>query len=207
MSKNKLDDSWFDPNTLVWLEGSWTTVKKDDVKNLLDGLGIKWTIKFNDNITKVLTVKHRYLTQCTYTWYSNPYPNQSFVNSLPKSSVMRPEDLVQMIRNETCSDMSEFTSQVLDLLKSNDENNVELAVIMIGEALLEPQWIPWLLFRKDKESVKELLKKNNIKLGQWYIHMVQYEFHRGIDRLKNDLLVSDEYLLDFIKDFINSKRF
>ena len=209
MSKNKLDDSWFDPNTLVWLAGTFTQVKKSEIKATLDDLNIKWTIKESMDITKILTDEW-------YLRYNNTVPNPTEFQKLTykiykAGGTLRPLEFLNTLRNRTAENMSEFNTQIITLLKSNDLTNTTLAVSMISNSILEYEWIPWLLYRKDDYvEIKELLRKNNISPGQWHVFKMKDDMKRGIrDMLYKLGMESSAYGKmenkhnEFIKEFID----
>lgn len=203
MSKNKLDDSWYQPNTLVWLEGGFHKVKKTDVKATLDKLGIKYTNKLAANVTHVLTTNWNYLDRPS--WRSNNDPIYAHILTLPKTSVLKPADFIQHLRNETANDMSEFTNQILTLLKTNDVNNITLAITLIGDSLIEEDWIPWLLLNKDKvNDVKPLLHKNNISPGQFHPNILRQSIQSMLYDVRHKLKVPEHKIIQFIKDYFDT---
>ena len=68
-----------------------------------------------------------------------------------------------MVKNLHAKNMGQNSNKILTFLKSSDSVNIDLAVTLIGEHMLESNWIPWLLLNKGNENVRELLKSNNIK--------------------------------------------
>lgn len=209
MSKNKLDDSWFDPNTLVWLADTFTQVKKSEIKATLDDLNIKWTIKESMDITKILTDE----------WYLRNSSNVAHVTEFEKlthtinqaGGTLRPLEFLNTLRNRTAENMSEFNTQIITLLKSNDLTNTTLAVSMISNSILEDEWIPWLLYRKDDcTEIKELLRKNNISPGGWHVDKMKSNLRWAINDVLCRLEVEGGWYdktnnkhNEFIKEFID----
>lgn len=209
MSKNKLDDSWFDSNTLVWLAGTFTQVKKSEVKATLDEMNIKWTVKESMDITKILTDE----------WYlrsnsrvANPTEFQKLNYKIYQAGgILRPLEFLNNLRNRTAENMSEFSANIITLLKSNDLNNTQLAVSMISNSILEDEWIPWLLYRKDDcDDINELLRKNNISPGQWHVFKMKDNLKFAIRDMLYKLRMEDGAYgkmenkhNEFIKEFID----
>ena len=196
--KNKLPDEWFDNDQLIWLDGAFPSdCLKRDVKKALDALGIKWTIRFDETagITKIISTVHRWPSPAIKDRWT------TFYNTIGKNNHIHPKDLMQMIKNLESTNMSEHSEQILDLLKSMNKTNIEMAVRMISNSILEDKWISWLLINKNISNVKQLLKNNNIKLGQWCTHKTKWEFKGGIDQLVERLRVPESYRREFILDY------
>lgn len=207
--KNKLDDSWFDYNTLVWLAGTFTQVKKSEIKAILDNLNIKWTIKESMDITKILT-DELYLRSNNSP--SNPTDQQKLNCSIYQAKgTLRPLEFLNILRNRTAENMNEFNTQIITLLKSNDLTNTTLAVSMISNSILEDDWIPWLLYRKDDcTEIKELLRKNNISPGGWHVDKMKSNLRWAINDVLCRLEVEGGWYdkinnkhNEFIKEFID----
>ena len=199
---DKLDESWFQPDTLVYLEGAFPQqFSKKNVKDLLDKMGIKWTVKLDDGITKIIS------TRCIWKQSIHYTQNQKLTdlyNSLPDEHY-HPRALSSMIKNIDAGSLSEFSEQILTLLKTCDKVNVDLAITLIGDSLIEARWVPWMLLNKGNSSMKELLRKNNIPLGQWNVENTIYNFRSAIRDLKTRLNVDQSQVNEFVDDLITKE--
>jgi hypothetical protein len=199
---DKLDESWFQPDTLVYLEGSFPSeYSKKTIKNLLDGLGIKWTIKLDDGITKIISTRSIWRSNFHYT------KNQKLTdlyNSLPNEKY-HPRALYSMIKNMDAESLSEYSDQILSLLKNEDKVNIDLAITLIGDSLIETRWIPWMLLNKQNTLMKDLLKKNNIPLGQWNVRNTTWNFRKSIYDLKTRLNIDKSDIEEFVTELIRKE--
>lgn len=198
--KQKLSPEWFNLNQLVYLEGSFpANCTKKKLKNKLTKLKINWTTTFSDKTTKIITTKR----EGTFK-YSVIRKNKKLHNlymNIGWENCYHPCDVLLMIKNLHSKDMGQNSNKILTLLKSSDSVNIDLAVTLIGEHMLESNWIPWLLLNKDNENVIGLLKSNNINLGRWHIYNIKWNFVDASRNLINRLNVPDEYITEFMSEF------
>lgn len=204
--KSKLDKSWFDEDCIVLLFSNFHTCSKKEIKNNLDSLNIKWIskseLKVNETITKVIIDAS---SQWQYSWDITRNGIIQAIPNLTKDDIVTVKDFQRMFNNETSEDISEFSNQILDLLKSNNEENINLATVLLKDKLLENKWIPWLLYHKNNEDVRELLDKNKIPVGQFRPQNLRGELSGALKySTKEKLKVTDEYWREFLIDFLTS---
>lgn len=204
--KSKLDKSWFDKDCIVLLYDNFHTCSKKEIKDNLNSLNIKWIsgseLKVDDIITKVIVDQS---TQWQYSWDITRNGIINVIPNLTKDDIVSVKDFQRMLNNETSEDISEFSTQILDLLKSNNEDNINLATVLLKDKLLESKWIPWLLYHKNNKDVRELLDKNKVPVGQFRPHILRYNVQSALTySTKGKLNVPDEYWREFVIDFLTS---
>jgi len=202
--KQKLSSEWFNSNQLIYLEGSFpANCTKKQLKNKLTKLKINWTTAFSDKITKIITTKSKrtFNYNVQYLFRNKDKKIINLYTTIDWENCYHPCDVLLMIKNLHAKDMGQNSRKILTLLKSSDSVNIDLAVTLIGEHMLESRWVPWLLFNKHNENVRKLLKSNNIHLGRWHAYNTEWNFYDGCKDLINRLNVPEEYIMEFIIEF------
>lgn len=196
---NKLSDDWYDSNTLVYLYGTFTSGgHKSEMKEKLDALNIKWTVKKKDfdKSTHLITTKY------FASWHTE---DAVFINHFRKN-IFTPREVNRMIKNIDAGELSEYSEQILTLLKTRDDNNISLACTLINDNVIEEDWLPWLLINKENEDVRNLLDKNDINKGQWYVWKTEEMFCSLTRELTRRLQLSEENIKQFLYDFYDVRR-
>lgn len=200
--KQKLSSEWFNLNQLVYLNGSFpANCTKKQLKEELTKLKINWTTKFSDKITKIITTKREQTFKYSTFFSQSDKKLHNLYLNIGWENCHHPCDVLLMIRNLQGKDMGQNSNKILTLLKSSDSVNIDLAVTLIGNHMLESNWIPWLLINKNNKSVRKLLKSNNIPLGRWHAYNTEWNFYEASSDLIRRLNVPDEYVLEFMSEF------
>lgn len=171
------------------------------MKKKLDDLGIKWTVKVTDpGITKFITAKSSYaLTGAS----GASIKQKQLYRKLGTANAFHPKELKAAIDNKDNVSLSEYSDQILSLLKTLDESNVALAMSLIENSNIEKEWIPWMLINKEITEVKDMLRKHNISPGKWRVHNTKWNFFHAANELFDRLRVPDESKGIFITEFYN----
>ena len=125
--KQKLTEDWFEDDQLIWLDGSFPgTYNKTMVKKMLNDSGIKWTIHWHADVTKIITTKS---TRGIFN-YPQSYTSEGdkIYRKIGQNNIHTPKHFGLMSRNADSRDMSEHSRQIIDLLKTLDKTRVKLAV-------------------------------------------------------------------------------
>ncbi len=200
--KQKLSPEWFDSDQLIYLEGSFpANCTKKQLKSKLTKLKINWTTTFSDKITKIITTKRERTFKYSVCFSHKDRRLQNLYMNIGYENCYHPCDILLMVKNLHAKNMGQNSNKILTFLKSSDSVNIDLAVTLIGEHMLESNWIPWLLLNKGNENVRELLKSNNINLGRWHTYNTEWNFYDASRDLINRLNVPEEYIVEFMSEF------
>lgn len=184
MKKEEFSKDWFDEDQLIWLRGSYVGFLKRDIKSYLDELGIKWTIKESDDVTKVIDDGY------------NRSHNRKYI---------RCKSFYQMYKRWKGEELGDHSDKILDLLKSDNKESIALACVLIGDKLIENEWIPWLRLNKHIPDCKALLVKNKCGLGR--TDWVERDFKKGIDLMLRNLAVpegqEEQHIIEFYRLWFN----
>lgn len=204
--KDKLPDDWYEPDQLILLYSSFPAqANKATLKKLLTKEGIKWTVKLKDEgVTKIVSTISTWRFTSSYSSLDTSL--RTLYKTIGKDNIYHPVDVKRMIDNIYAGDMSEFSEQITDLLKSNDVVNLELAATLIGDSMIEDRWLPWIKINKDKDCIRELIIKKNLGLGQWNVSNTKWNFRTAVKDLQSRLEISNEHLKDFMYEFYMSVK-
>jgi len=202
--KQKLTEDWFEDDQLIWLHGAFTgAYNKTTVKKMLDDLKMKWTIKYSPDVTRIITKTWRGGIFNYPKSYTSVEDNQ--YRKIGQSNIYNPNEFALLLKNVNSRDMSEYSRQIIDLLKTMDKVKVKLAITLIGDAMLEDKWIPWLLINKNN-GTRLLLSNNNIGPGNWHVSNTKYNFRVACNDLKYRLKIPSTYMDEFLVEFYNNTK-
>ncbi len=202
---NKIDISKWQ-NEVLYLHGNWYRVSKSIMKESLDKLDIKWTVKSNhSDITKIITTTTRWTFTNGYTKYITREQRKLYT-SLGTSNIFHPKELMAAINNKDNGSLSEYSEQIMTLLKTLDEANVKLAISLMEGSNIEDEWIPWILINKEIGGVRDLMRHHNISPGQWRVSNTKWNFRSAVNEVMDRLRVPKDKEEQFIIDFYKSTK-
>jgi len=202
----KMDDSWFEPDCLVLLYGNFTSgTTKTEIKKLLDDLNIKWTIKKDTSgITKIVSMVDRYYLKSKNSWCPEHFKDlKKACSHIASESQFHPDDIPAMVGNMNNDSKSEYSEQILSLLKSSDVSNINLAVTLIDNSDVEEEWRPWLLINKGVLAVSQFLRKRRIDQGQWNLWKLEENVGSLLYELQSKLRINKKQAINFLKDYVD----
>lgn len=113
----------------------------------------------------------------------------------------------RILENNDRTELKEDNGTIIELLKTADKTNIELAVTLIEQYKMDPKWIPWLLLNRHNNDVRKLLRKLNVKYSNTYSSYYRnhpgkliQEQKRKIKELIDQWQVPKDYAIDFIKE-------
>jgi hypothetical protein len=141
--------------------------------------------KINAN---VVIIEHR-------NYWSNVFPNSQLVD---RNEFVRL--FLEIEQSDKSTDLIDEKDKIIELL----QNDPVLAVGLIGDSMILPEYIPYLLYNKDIKQVEEFMNRRGIRRGNFRPSHLIDDFCSFIStRLKSQLLVPTEQLLTFLNFLLN----
>lgn len=139
-----------DNEDYVYLHGKFSTVGKRKVKSMLKKVGIRSTYIYTEYTTKIITENQ--VDELGYEWKDDV-------------EIITVKDFLIHYKESNKNNLCDNTEQLKELLLSNNVDNVNLAINLIGSNIINDDLIPYLQLNKDVNGMRNFLKRRKIKCG------------------------------------------
>ncbi len=122
------------------------------------------------------------------------------------SKIYSYKNFKNILENENRTEIDQADKdKITNLLKSGDEANVELALILIKDYTLQEEWIPWLHLNTSIKSVRKFFKLNGIDYSPHdrglkdRVKGIKYSIYNHINYLSTDKTNKDELIQEILR--------
>lgn len=197
-----------DDTSLVFIDPKTKGCKS--LEKLLTERNIKWVNLIENNVTHSVCTRYAcdkldaYVDKYNHYLYIN-YNRSSHEKDqnwplLKDKKIYSYNEFMYLLNNSNRTS-TEYSDKIIMLLKSCDQSNVELAIVMMDNYTVDERWIPWLKMNAHLTVVRAYLRKLNIKFGSnppRKSDLIQY-FGYQFDKLN----VSKEYRSEFLNQLLD----